>query len=182
MVTNELLGKMPTVRVAKSSLLMEFQAKEVKRVASLALGLIDEVSCADSKLGKVEGLLKRAVAGVSLIEEAALHEGDTAKAYDKYGETLVEYVEKKSTFSKAYGDRVTTVRREMVRDQVDAALINQSATPKRKALPQGQGQGQGQGQAKKKKKKKQQQQPPKYDPSKDCYRCGTIGHLSLIHI
>ena len=173
-VTTDLLGKMPTVRVAKSCLLMQYQANEVKRVTELALGLIDEVSCSDSKLVTVENLLKRAKAGVALLERAAVHESDTAKAYDKFGDALVEHVEKRSTFSREYGDRVTTVRREMVRDQVDSVLINQS-TPVQKRKAQGQGQGQGQGQAKKKKKK----QPPKnFDANKDCYRCGTIGHIA----
>ena len=63
----------------------------------------------------------------------------------------------------------------MVRDQVDAALINQSAT-KRKAQPQSQTGGKTG--KKKKKKQQQQQQQPKQDATKDCYRCGTIGHIA----
>ena len=65
----------------------------------------------------------------------------------------------------------------MVRDQVDAALINQSATPKRKAAQAAQPQGQT-GKKKKKKKQQQQQQQQQQDATKDCYRCGTIGHIA----
>ena len=167
---------MPVLRVATHNLMLKYQGEELRRLTERALKIIDDISCADQNLLRVETCLKQVGAGVHVVVAAAEHEMNVAKAFEMGGQQIVEDMEARTEFSKEFNERYNHCKKELTQDKVDAALIGQAQRGRKGGA--GRGKKNSNNSSNSGNNNPGSKRGPTLDAVKDCFRCGTVGHIA----
>jgi uncharacterized membrane protein YgcG len=99
---------------------------ECLRLIALTRQKLGGVSCDDPELGKVEALLLRLEAGVSVTSAGFQHELDAAKVVEENGLAVLTAIEGKTSMSTGMSVRRDFMVKDITKTKVDAATLAQA--------------------------------------------------------